>query len=48
MAETEAPTGVSGDGINTMPSNNENQDPDAPDALRNMFFEGINKIGTHK
>lgn len=48
MADVEAAGGMSADGINTMPSNQENQDPDAPDDLRNMFYDGINKIGTHK
>ena len=34
--------------MNTLPNNQENEDPDAHDDLRSMFFEGMNKINTHK
>lgn len=48
MATAEQAPAEEGATMNTLPSNQENQDPDAPDALRNMFYEGINKINTHK
>jgi hypothetical protein len=48
MATAEQPPAEETAPMNTVPSNQENQDPDAPDALRTMFVEGMNKIGTHK
>ena len=49
MATTEEPP-IAADAslANAQPYNQENEDPDAPDALREMFMDGINKIQTHK
>jgi len=48
MTTAEQPPAEEAAPMDTVPSNQENQDPDAPDALRTMFVEGMNKIGTHK
>ncbi len=48
MATVEPAPAMGTDAANTQPSNQENQDPGAPESLRTMFEEGQNKIKAMK
>jgi hypothetical protein len=48
MSSLQTSADAAGNDQDTRPHNQENEDPDGPGALRKMFYEGINNIGTHK